>query len=97
LAVPSAVLVYRMLTLHIPSSVLSSNSMSAFKYFFDIQQVMPTLRNPLAADPVRVFAQMSVTAPFYAGWAYSLGQFAWNHPLLAALFQPEKHHSQTTP
>lgn len=95
--VPSAVLVYRMLTLHTPSSVLLSSSMSAFKYFFDIQQVMPTLRNPLATDPVRAWAQMSVTAPFYAGLAYSLGQFAWNHRLLAALFKFEKRHSQTIP
>jgi hypothetical protein len=71
--------------------------MSAFKYFFDIQQVMPTLENSLATDPVRVLAQMSVTAPSYAGLAYSLGELAWNRGLLAALFKLEKHHSQTIP
>jgi hypothetical protein len=88
--------IYKMLTLHIPSSVLLSTSMSAFKYFFDIQQVMPTLRNPLATDPVRVLAQMWVTAPFYAGLGYSLGEIAWNHQLLAALFKLGKHQTQTT-
>jgi hypothetical protein len=84
--VPCAVLFYRMLAFHAPSSVLYSSSMSAFRYFFEIQQVMPTFSNPLASDPVRVWAQMSVTAPFYSGIAYSLGAIAWRYQLLQAVF-----------
>jgi hypothetical protein len=89
--VPCAVLFYRMLAFHAPSSVLYGSSMSAFRYFFEIQQVMPTFRNPLASDPVRVLAQMSVTAPFYAGMAYSLGAIAWRYQLLQSVV---KHKSE---
>jgi hypothetical protein len=94
-AIPTAVLVFRMLTFHTPSSVLFGTSMSAFKYFFDIQQNMPTFANPLASDPVRVLAQMSVTAPFYAGLAYSLGALLWKHRELAMLFKREQHATPT--
>jgi hypothetical protein len=93
--VPCAVLFYRMLAFHAPSSALYGSSMSAFKYFFAIQQVMPTFRNPLASDPVRVLAQMSVTAPFYAGMAYSLGAIAWRYQLLQAVFRHKVNHAQT--
>jgi hypothetical protein len=63
---PTLVLSYRMLKYHAPSSVLFGGSMTAMKYFFEIVKVMPTLQNPFASDPVRAWAQMSVTAPFYA-------------------------------
>lgn len=89
--IPTAVLVYRMLTFHATSSVFSGVSMSAFKYFFDIQPVMPTFTNPLVSDPIRVVAQISVTAPFYAGAAYSLGALAWKHRLLSIF---SKHEQQ---
>jgi hypothetical protein len=79
-------LIYRMLIYRAPSSVLFGTSMTAFKYFFDIQKVMPTLSNPLASDPVRVWAQMSITAPFYAGVAYSLGALMSKYRLLTKLF-----------
>ena len=85
--VPCAVLLYRMLAFHAPSSVLYGSSMSAFRYFFEIQRVMPTFRNPLASDPVRALAQMFVTAPFYAGISYSLGAIAWRYQLLQAVFR----------
>jgi hypothetical protein len=73
--VPAIVLVYRMLEFHTSHSVLIGSSMSALRYYFDITRVMPTRQNFLATDPVRVLAQEFVTAPFYAGVAYSLG--AW--------------------
>jgi len=57
---------------------------------------MPTFANPLASDPVRVLAQISITAPFYAGVAYSLGALVSKHQLLIKLFTFEKH-GETTP
>jgi hypothetical protein len=65
--------------------------MTALKYFFDIQKVMPTSANPDASDPVRVVAQMFVTAPFYAGVAYSVGALLSKHQVLTQLFTFEKH------
>lgn len=87
---PTLVLLYRMLSYHAPASVLYGGSMTARKYFFDIQTVMPTFQNPLASDPVRVWAQFSVTAPFYAGVAYSLGALASKQQVLTKLFTFEK-------
>jgi hypothetical protein len=84
--VPCTALVYNMLAFQPPTSVLLANSTSAFTYFFEIQRVMPTFANPLASDPVRVFAQMFVTAPFYAGVAYSLGALAEKHRLFQTIF-----------
>jgi hypothetical protein len=73
------VLAYRMLEFRAPGSVLRASSMTALKYFFDIQTVAPTFQNPLASDPIRVWAQFSFTAPFYAGVAYSLGTLGSKH------------------
>jgi hypothetical protein len=39
---------------------------------------------------------MSVTAPFYAGIAYSLGALASKHRVLTKLFTFEKHDDMTT-
>jgi hypothetical protein len=76
---PTLVLAYRMLEFRAPGSVLRASSMTALKYFFDIQTVAPTFQNPLASDPIRVWAQFSFTAPFYAGVAYSLGTLGSKH------------------
>jgi hypothetical protein len=65
--------------------------MTSIKYFFDIQKVMPTWANPLVSDPTRVAAQMFVTAPFYAGVAYSVGALIAKHELLTKLFTFDKH------
>jgi hypothetical protein len=96
-AFPTLVLLYRMLDYRAPSSVLFGGSMTAIEYFFEIQTVMPSWQNPLASDPVRVWAQMSVTAPFYAGIAYSLGALSSKHSLLTRLFTFEKHDGMTPP
>ena len=85
-AVPTLVLLYRMLEYHPPSSVLYGSSMSALKYFFVIQTVAPTLQNPFVGDPIRVWAQWSVTAPFYAGVGYSLGALGSKCQLLLKFF-----------
>lgn len=71
--IPALALVYSMLRYQAPSSVLIGTSLSTLKYFFDIQTPMPTIANPTASDPVRALAQILITAPFYAGLAYSLG------------------------
>jgi len=95
--IPTIVLLYRMLMYHSPSSVLSGTRLTAVAYFFDIQKVMPTLANPLASDPVRVWAQMSITAPFYTGIAYSLGALASKHHLLTKLFTFENQNKSKAP
>jgi len=87
--VPAFVLAYMMLQFHAPSSVLYGSSMSAFRYYFDIKQVMPTITNFLTSDPVRVAAQRTVTAPFYAGAAYSLGAWVSKRSFFARLFGPD--------
>ena len=84
--VPALVLAYKMLQYHAPSSVLVGTSMSAIRYFFDIKQVVPMMPSLAAGDPVRVLAQMTVTSPFYAGVAYSLGAWASKQKLLTKLF-----------
>jgi hypothetical protein len=66
------------------------NSMSAFRYFFEIQPVMPTFATLFTTDVVRIAAQMMVTAPFYAGIAYSLGAIVARHQILVKLFSFEK-------
>jgi hypothetical protein len=90
---PTLVLLYRLLLeYHAPSaSVLYSSPMTGVKYFFDIAKVMPTRQTFLFSDPIRVWAQMSVTAPFYAGVAYSVGALASKYDVLAKLFTFEKH------
>ena len=84
--VPALVLAFKFVTYTSPGSVLDAAHLSAFQYFFDIQQVMPTFRNPLASDPGRVLAEMNVTAPFYAGVAYSLGALGSKRHILKILF-----------
>lgn len=76
--IPGGILTYGMLTYRASSSVLFPSSMSPFRYFFDIQQTMPDiLRREFGSDPVRLLRQMTVTAPFYAGIAYSMGAVLW--------------------
>ncbi len=85
--IPAVLLLWSLLAFHAPSSVLYGSSLSALGYYFDIQHVVPTFSNPLASDPVRVWAQMSVTAPFYAGVAFSAGALVWKRRLLPRLFR----------
>lgn len=85
--IPTAVLLWGMFSYHAPSSVLYGSSMSAFRYYFDIQRVMPTFSNLFGSDPVRLWSQMSVTAPFYAGVAFSAGALMWKYRPLSSLFR----------
>jgi len=74
--IPALVLLYRIATYNPPVSVFASSSfLDRLKYFFITQQVVPTLAN-LSGNPERVAAQMFVTAPFYAGLAYSIAALA---------------------
>jgi hypothetical protein len=93
---PTLVLLYRMQAYDGPSSVLYGSSMTSVKYFFEVVRVMPTRQRFLVSDPIRVWAQMSVTAPFYAGIAYSLGALASKHHVLTKLFTFEKRDEMTT-
>jgi hypothetical protein len=85
-SIPTVVLAYKMLRYQAPSSVLVGASMSALRYFFEIERVMPTMRYATPSDPVRVLAQMTITAPFYAGVAYSFGAWVSKRELLTKLF-----------
>ena len=87
---PTVVLIYKMLRYHSPSSVLYDSSTSAIRYFFDIQHVMPNINNFGAVDSFRLLAQMTVTAPFYTGFAYSLGALSSKHGVLTKLFTFER-------
>lgn len=96
-AIPAVVLSCKMLLYHAPSSVLSSSSPTAIAYFFEIQKRMPTRTNPFASDAIRVLAQMTITAPFYAGVAYSLGALASKYGLAARLFSFDKRGDSPAP
>jgi hypothetical protein len=96
-AIPTTILIYKMLQYHAQSSVLVGTSMSAFRYFFEIRREMPTLPNLLASDPVRLLGQMTVTAPFYAGIAYSLGALAQQYRIFIRLFSFEKPEEAPLP
>ncbi len=88
--IPTLVLLYRIATYKPPVSVLvGSGFVDRLEYFFAIQQVAPTFANPLASDPIRVVAQMFVTAPFYAGLAYSVGALLAKRKLVQKLFARE--------
>lgn len=82
---------------HAQSSVLYSSSTTAIEYVFDILRRMPTRTNPFASDAIRVLAQMMVTAPFYAGLAYSLGALASKHEVARMLFSFAKHEPVSPP
>ena len=92
--VPTFVLAYKMSQYHASSSVLSVGSDSAFKYFFEIERQMPRLADILsgnrAVDPARVLAQMLVTAPFYAGIAYTVGALASKYRIIRRLLTPSE-------
>ena len=84
--IPITVLLYSIMRFHPSSSVLLGPSVSAFRYFFDTQ-LTASFRNSLPSDwAARVLTQVQVTAPFYAGIAYSFGAFVWKQRLLPALF-----------
>jgi hypothetical protein len=89
-SIPTLVLIYKMLQYRPPSSVLVGSSMSAFRYLFDIQRVMPTLANLATSDPIRLLRQMTITGPFYAGIAYSAGALSHRYGIVAKLFSFER-------
>jgi len=95
--IPAVVLICKMMLYEGHSSVLYSSPTAAIAYFLDIQKRMPTRTNLFASDAVRVVAQMTVTAPFYSGVAYSLGALASRYGLATKLFLFERHNASSTP
>lgn len=93
--IPTLILGYKMLLYHAPSSVLFATSSSALRYFFDIQKFMPGPNDFHGSDPNQVLAQMTVTAPFYAGIGYSLGALVSKYHLLQKVFVVEKREEPT--
>jgi hypothetical protein len=81
--VPAAVLAYKLATFSVSTSVLSSNSSSAFHQYFGGDFFVPEYRNwqefwnivRSNPDMTRGMAQTQFTAPFYAGLGYCLS--AW--------------------
>jgi hypothetical protein len=94
--IPTTVLLYG--TLQFRASSVHDPSASAFKYFFDFSAAVHAyVGNPAARDFwARVRVQRQVTAPFYAGIAYSCGALAWKHRLLPTLFRFEEHDEPAT-
>jgi len=93
--IPSLILGSRMAKYDSPHSVLIGGATSAIAYFFDIQQTMPGSAHQLVSNFDRVWAQMTVTAPFYAGIAYSVGALASRYGLVAKLFMFERVEQST--
>lgn len=77
---PTAILSYKLLTFtDRNASVLAAPDLwSRFSYYFVIARFLPTLEN-LGGDPIRVVAQLTIVAPFYAAIAYSIGALAQRH------------------
>jgi hypothetical protein len=69
---PTLILLFRLLTFTEPyASVLASNPLSRFSYYFVIERSTPSFYN--FAGTARVVEQMTFVAPFYASVAYSIG------------------------
>jgi hypothetical protein len=77
---PTAILSYKLLTFsdRNASVLVAPDLWSRFSYYFAIERVMPNL-NSLSGDPVRVVAQITIVAPFYAAIAYSVGALVQRH------------------
>jgi hypothetical protein len=81
--VPTVVLAYKLATFSTSTSVLASQSSSAFHQYFSGGFLIPEYWNwqdfwrivGSNPDMTRGMAQLKFTAPFYAGVGYSLG--AW--------------------
>lgn len=62
---------------------------------------MPTLSDivhgDFGADPRRIDTQLFITAPFYAGVAYSLGALASKYQLLRKLSAPDQPDAPVLP
>jgi hypothetical protein len=93
---PTIVLIYEIWQHWVTSSVLLRSPVETFTYFFHIQHRMPMLGNPTASDPVRVLNQMTITAPFYAGIAYSVGALFFKLDLIHTLFSFERAQASDT-
>lgn len=76
--VPSAVLAEKLLAFTAPAtSVLATQSLSGFQYFFEIHRSVPRWTADLVGnDVVRVAEQIAVVAPFYGATGYTLGALA---------------------
>ena len=83
---PALMLSYRVFQHYSSSSVLVVTPVATLKYFFDIRKLMATANDLSRSDPVQVLAQMTITAPFYSGIAYSLGAWISKHRLQLAKF-----------
>jgi hypothetical protein len=80
---PTIILSYKLLTFIDPNaSILVSDPLSRFSYYFVIVRLTPTFSDLRGSDPIRVLQQMTVVAPFYSGVAYSAGAFVKSHKML---------------
>ena len=69
---PTIILSYKLLTFSDPyTSVLASNPLSRFSYYFVTEQSMPSFYN--FPGTARFVAQITFVAPFFSGVAYSIG------------------------
>jgi hypothetical protein len=97
--IPAAVLLYKMISFSPDSSVLGFQTTSVWHQYFgggfaipEFSGVKDLMELANVSDTQRGFAQLRVTAPFYAGVAYSLG--AWASIQLSRLKVKELLHAK---
>jgi len=85
---PTIILLYKLLTFTDPgASVLVSDPLSRFSYYFVILRRALTFTDLRGSDPIRVVAQMFVVAPFYSGAAYSVAAFLQRRSVLERIIR----------
>jgi uncharacterized membrane-anchored protein YitT (DUF2179 family) len=90
-AIPVLVMGYKMLVFESSHSVLIGNSMSAFRYYFEIVPELPQKTNLFVLT--RLLRQLAVTAPFYSGVGYGLGALAVERRVFERLLGPKKTYA----
>ena len=83
---PTIILSYKLLTFSDPyTSVLASNPLSRFSYYFVTEQSMPSFYN--FPGTARFVAQITFVAPFFSGVAYSIGALVMRWKLMEKIIR----------
>jgi hypothetical protein len=83
---PTIILSYKLLTFTDPhTSVLASNPLSRFSYYFVTEPSMPSFYN--IPDTARFAVQISYVASFYSGVAYSIGALTMRYKVIEKIIR----------
>lgn len=85
--IPSLILAYEVIQYRPASALIRTTAM---EYFFKTGLVMPDATDVGSSITRQVLAQMTITAPFYAGLAYSIGAWVSNYAFITNLFRFQK-------